>query len=104
MVYFLKGELPWQGLKAKNKKEKYEKIKEKKLNTPLEILCNNLPGDIITWINYAKGLKFEEKPDYNYLQSLIQKMARENSITFDQYFDWIIKEKNDKEKEEQKDI
>ena len=104
MVYFLRGGLPWQGLKAKNKKEKYEKIKEKKLNTPLEILCNNLPGDIITWIGYAKGLNFEEKPDYNYLQSLIQKMARENSITFDQYFDWIIKEKNDKEKEEQKDI
>ena len=98
MVYFLKGELPWQGLKAKNKKEKYEKIKEKKLNTPLEILCTNLPGDIITWINYAKGLNFEEKPDYNYLQSLIQKMARENSITFDQYFDWIIKEKMIKKK------
>jgi serine/threonine protein kinase len=30
MLYFLKGKLPWQGLDAKTKKEKYDKIKEKK--------------------------------------------------------------------------
>lgn len=103
MVYFLKGELPWQGLKAKNKKEKYEKIKEKKLNTTLETLCENLPDDIQTWINYAKGLKFEERPDYGLLKNLIKKMADENEIKFDNEFDWIIKERLEKEKEEKKE-
>ena len=39
MVYLLRGELPWQGMKAKNKKEKYDKIMEKKLATNLEDLC-----------------------------------------------------------------
>lgn len=43
IILFLKGRLPWQGLKAKNKREKYEKIKEKKLITPLESLCKGLP-------------------------------------------------------------
>lgn len=33
MVYFIHGALPWQGLKAANKRQKYEKITEKKLAT-----------------------------------------------------------------------
>jgi hypothetical protein len=35
LIYLAKGYLPWQNLKAANKKEKYEKIMEKKLATPL---------------------------------------------------------------------
>lgn len=44
MIYFLKGSLPWQGLKAKNVKEKYQKIKEKKINIKLEDLCEGMPS------------------------------------------------------------
>ena len=33
LIYFFFGSLPWQNMDAKNKKEKYEKILEKKLNT-----------------------------------------------------------------------
>ena len=44
LVYFLMGDLPWQGLKAKNMKEKYEKIMEKKISTPIEVLCKAFPG------------------------------------------------------------
>jgi hypothetical protein len=43
-VYFLKGYLPWQGIKANNKQEKYNKIMEKKMSTPVEILCKSLPS------------------------------------------------------------
>jgi serine/threonine protein kinase len=44
IVYFLRGELPWQGMKAKTMKEKYEKIMEKKIATQLDVLCKNFPG------------------------------------------------------------
>ena len=38
-MYFNRGSLPWQGLKAATKKQKYEKISEKKMSTPVEVLC-----------------------------------------------------------------
>lgn len=44
IVYLLKGYLPWQGIKANNKQEKYHKIMEKKMTTPVEILCKGLPS------------------------------------------------------------
>ena len=39
-MYFLRGSLPWQGLKAATKKQKYEKISEKKMSTPIEVRVN----------------------------------------------------------------
>ena len=39
LMYFNRGSLPWQGLKAATKKQKYEKISEKKMSTPVEVLC-----------------------------------------------------------------
>jgi len=39
LIYFLKGALPWQNLKANNKKEKYERIMEKKLAVTVDVLC-----------------------------------------------------------------
>jgi hypothetical protein len=38
LIYFLKGGLPWQGVKAKTRKEKYELIKGMKTNVPIEEL------------------------------------------------------------------
>ena len=46
-IYFLKG-VPWQGVKAKTKEQKYEKISEKKLSTPVEELCKGQPGKELT--------------------------------------------------------
>ncbi|VDK62340.1 unnamed protein product [Onchocerca ochengi] len=36
LMYFNRGSLPWQGLKAVTKKQKYEKICEKKMSTSIE--------------------------------------------------------------------
>ena len=44
LVYHVKGKLPWQGVTAQNKAEKYHKIMEKKMSTPVEYLCADLPS------------------------------------------------------------
>ena len=98
MVYFLKGNLPWQGLKAKNMKEKYEKIKEKKINTELSELCLGFPQEIAKFIQYTREIGFEDKPDYSYLHKLIKTMADNDKITFDYEWDWKIKKEAEKNK------
>ena len=57
LIYFLKGVLPWQNIKANTKKEKYEKIMEKKMTTPVEILCKGLPYEFSSYLNYCKNLR-----------------------------------------------
>lgn len=46
LMYFLRGSLPWQGLKANTKKQKYERILEKKAEIPTEVLCKGFPGEL----------------------------------------------------------
>lgn len=43
-MYFLRGSLPWQGLKADTLKERYQKIGDTKRATPVEVLCDEYPG------------------------------------------------------------
>jgi hypothetical protein len=60
------GTLPWQGLRAATKQQKYERISEKKMSTPIDILCKGAPCEFATYLNYCRSLRFEEKPDYRY--------------------------------------
>eukprot|EP01016_Furgasonia_blochmanni_P031196 TRINITY_DN3228_c0_g1_i4.p1 TRINITY_DN3228_c0_g1~~TRINITY_DN3228_c0_g1_i4.p1 ORF type:complete len:421 (-),score=59.00 TRINITY_DN3228_c0_g1_i4:112-1374(-) len=96
LLYFLRGSLPWQNLKASNKKDKYEKIMEKKLATPLEILCKGLPNEFIQYLVYCKNLRFEDKPDYSYLKNLLGDLFRKQGYEYDNIYDWTANEKDDK--------
>ncbi len=46
LMYFNLGQLPWQGLKAATKRQKYERISEKKMSTPIEVLCRGFPSKL----------------------------------------------------------
>jgi serine/threonine protein kinase len=104
LVYFLIGELPWQGLKAKNMKEKYEKIMEKKISTPIEVLCKTFPEEFQVFIHYTRDLRFEDRPDYGFVKKLLKTIMEREKIEIDFNFDWVIKkQENDKLKDETKD-
>lgn len=55
-MYFLRGSLPWQGLKVDKREDRYKKIYEKKKNTTAEELCEGFPRKIfiIELIKYLK--------------------------------------------------
>jgi len=72
LLYFMKGSLPWQGLRAKTKKEKYELIKEKKEQISVEELCEGIPSEFCTYMQAVRGLGFEERPDYSALRLLFK--------------------------------
>jgi len=95
LIYFLKGELPWQGLKAKNMKEKYEKIMEKKISTNVELLCKGLPVEFAEFLNYTRDIKFDEKPDYTFVKNLFKKIMDKEKIEIDYNFDWVVKKQQE---------
>lgn len=76
LVYFLKGSLPWQGIKNNIKKNKHadniEAIGEVKMCTSLDKLCSDLPSCFKDYLKYCRHLKFDEAPDYEYLRNLFR--------------------------------
>lgn len=90
-MYLMKGSLPWMGLQAKTKKEKYDKIRDCKKSTKLEELCKGCPPAFIEYGKYVKGLAFEEKPDYAYCRKLFQNELKLASLKYDYEYDWVVK-------------
>ncbi len=104
LIYFSKGVLPWMGIKAQNKTEKYKKIFEKKIYSTISQLCDKLPKEFIDFMKYIRDLAFEDKPNYQYLKTLLGKMYDKNNYSYDMIFDFtnILIKKENKEKEEKK--
>uniref|UniRef100_F6SZW1 non-specific serine/threonine protein kinase n=1 Tax=Ciona intestinalis TaxID=7719 RepID=F6SZW1_CIOIN len=88
LMYFNLGTLPWQGLKAATKRQKYERISEKKMSTPIELLCKGHPSEFATYLNYCRSLRFDDKPDYSYLRQLFRNLFHRQGFTYDYVFDW----------------
>lgn len=92
LMYFNRGSLPWQNLKARTKKEKYTKIAEKKLSTSVELLCKHFPPEFATYLNYVRGLTFDEEPNYKHLRQLFRDLFFRQGYGSDARFDWAVKE------------
>ncbi|KAK3436432.1 hypothetical protein EUGRSUZ_C01282 [Eucalyptus grandis] len=90
LLYFLRGSLPWQGLKAATKKQKYDKICEKKLSTPIEVLCKSHPVEFASYFHYCHSLTFDQRPDYGFLKRLFRDLFSREGYELDYVFDWTI--------------
>ncbi|KAL6629485.1 hypothetical protein ACP70R_029250 [Stipagrostis hirtigluma subsp. patula] len=90
LLYFLRGSLPWQGLKAATKKQKYDKISEKKLSTPIEALCKSHPVEFASYFHYCHSLTFDQRPDYSFLRRLFRDLFDREGYQFDYVYDWTL--------------
>ncbi|KAJ7801964.1 kinase-like protein [Mycena olivaceomarginata] len=72
LIYFLRGALPWQGLKAATKRQKYDRIMEKKMTTPTDPPLSRPP----------------RRPDYSYLRKLFRALIVRKGYQDDYVFDW----------------
>jgi serine/threonine protein kinase len=96
-VYLLTGSLPWQGVGGNCKIEKYSKIFDIKTHTSPEDLCRGLPVEFRFFVNYARSLKVEERPDYRMVKNWFSRLFQRRKFLDDQVFDWtrVLKVRKD---------
>lgn len=89
LVYFLKGSLPWQGLKAKNAQKKYRLILEKKQQVSIAQLCAGCPSQFGEFLAYTRALKFDTKPDIPFLRKMFRDLYHsQGCATSGKLWDW----------------
>jgi casein kinase 1/casein kinase I family protein HRR25 len=90
LMYFIRGSLPWQGLKATTKKQKYERIMDRKMSTSTEQLCKGYATEFRSYFEYCRSLRFEDRPDYAYLKRLFKELFYRKGFQYDNMFDWTV--------------
>lgn len=93
LMYFLRGSLPWQGLKASTKKQKYHRILERKQATHPELLCRGYPSEFKDYFAHCSALGFEDRPDYRHLKRIFKDLFERQGFEDDGIFDWDILKK-----------
>jgi serine/threonine protein kinase len=88
-VYLLKGSLPWMGLEANNRKQKYRKICDVKMNTSFESLCEGLPGEFATYLQSVRRLRFTQRPDYAGYRKMFRELFVKLEFSYDYQYDWV---------------
>jgi len=90
LIYFGRGHLPWQGLTADTKIEKYKKIAKKKMSTSIKRLCKNFPSEFKTYFSYCRALQFKDEPNYFELRRQFQNLFFSQGYAGDFQFDWTL--------------
>merc|ERR1711972_615911 len=89
LLYFLRGVLPWSGLKAKTQEEKFKKIAETKEKYPLSDLCKGFPDEFKTFLHYSRNLGFRERPDYEMLLRIFKDLRKQMGVVEDWELQWL---------------
>jgi casein kinase I family protein HRR25 len=90
LIQLVNGSLPWQNLAKPRRNKSSDGILKMKLATSAASLCHDIPTEFITFLNYARKLDFEQKPDYEYLRRVFRDLLVREGYHQDDPFDWCI--------------
>ena len=91
IMYFLKGSLPWQGLKIASRPQRFKEITRLKKTFKVESFAENIPPEIILFCKYVRKLGFTENPKYEYMKKLFLSVLSKYGFINDNKFSWISK-------------
>lgn len=89
LLYLFFGKLPWQGIKAVTKQEKYDKIGRAKLEHSMAEHCKGAPSCFASFLEYCRALEFTQEPDYDYLRGVFQGEVPDKNLKDVSQFDWL---------------
>lgn len=55
-----------------------------------------MPEEFNTYLNYCRNLKFEERPDYNYMRKIFKDLMYKKGHEYDYQYDWVVKKAGQK--------
>lgn len=87
-AYFLRGKLPWSGLKAASFSEHNKMICDMKRTTGEEELLEGHPVEFAHYIKYVRALEFEAEPNYGKLRNMFKRLYHTNKFKDDGLYDW----------------
>jgi len=83
LVEFMTGDLPWKG----KEKEQVAIYKRQMTNS---YLVANLPAPFNDMLQYLKTLKFEDEPDYDLLEGMMDELFMMSGKPYDVPYDWEL--------------
>ncbi|KAJ6623569.1 kinase-like domain-containing protein [Mycena sp. CBHHK59/15] len=105
LIYFLRGTLPWRKLRAPAAPPStypsgtttpynpvsatWDLIRDSKIAAEPLLTCG-LPPEFDVLFRYARGLEFDDLPDYAGLRALFRGLAERLDIEYDGEFDWSV--------------
>lgn len=90
LLYFLRGRLPWQGLKAETT-QKHLLVMEMKENISADKIFDQAPREFADYMDHVRALQFEDKPNYSFLRNIFKKLFVRQGYEYDNVFDWTVK-------------
>ena len=90
LLYFLRGSLPWQGLRIRDQTQREKLILEKKKMISSKELCKDLPNEFALYFDHVRSLGFGETPAYDYLRKICRDLFVRKGYDYDHVFDWTI--------------